>query len=143
MLHNKSMNEALHLNMNGCAVNFAALVRMFHTMEWHMSPAQLFSVQIQSVLMENTVEITTDVPPEAAEELLKHEIKHTLLGIPVIIRKDYPECWIRLYAGNKLLGHIDGLAIPSLYSNYKEDWQTHVDIESAKANRIFDQDEKG
>jgi hypothetical protein len=142
MLHNKSMNEATHLNMNGCAINFAALMRSLHTLEWHMSPAQLFSVQIQSMLRDKAVEITTKVDPEAAEELLKHETKHTLLGIPVIVRKDFPECWVRLYAGNKLLVHIDGLAIPSLYASYKEDWQTHVDQDNEKANKIFDADEK-
>ncbi len=139
---NKAMREAFGLNMCSAAVNVAALLRLFQAadLRWEMHPAQLFSVQIQGSFLEGSTEVTAEHTAEEIKELIPREIKYTLFGIPVQVRKDYPESWIRLYMGKKLIGYMENLAIPTAYSNYPEGWQTHEDLERDKARIIWDAD---
>jgi hypothetical protein len=115
MLHNKAMSNALGLNMNGSAINFAVLLRAFHAanLRWEVHPAQLFSVELHSTFLdpETIQEVSTEVS-EGETELLNREIKHTLMGIPITLREDYPNTWIRLYAGDKLIAYLENLSVP-------------------------------
>lgn len=141
-LFNKAMREAFGLNMGSAAVSFSALLRMFQAadLRWEMHPAQLHSIELQSTFLNDPVVVSTEVTAEEVKELLPREIKHTLMGVPVQIRKDYPESWIRLYMGTKLIAYMENLAIPAAYSSYSEEWQTHVDKENDKAAKIWDAD---
>ena len=105
------------------------------------NPAQLFSIEVQSVFLDREIStVSAEVPEEETTELLKRELKHTLMGIPVALRSDYPKGWIRLYSGNKLVAYIENLAIPAAYCSYPETWEAHVQSESAKAQKIWEAD---
>jgi hypothetical protein len=139
----KAMQEAFGINMCGSAVTFAALLRLFRAagLRWEMHPAQLFSVEMQSSFLDSTATaVSTVVPEEEATELLKVGLKHTLMGIPVALRPDYPERWIRLYSGNKLVAYMESLAIPAEFGSYPEALEAHEQSEDAKAQKIWEAD---
>jgi hypothetical protein len=141
----KELRDAFTLNMNGQAVSFAALLRMLHTLEWRMNPAQLFGIELQSAFIDGTViELTRELTAEEAEvELIKTPTKHSLMGIPVLMRQDYPKGWIRLYAGNKLIAHMDNAAIPCMYGNDNDpNWGTPLSEDNVKAKKILEEDDK-
>lgn len=141
MLHNKAMSEAFGLNMRGSAINFAVLLRMFQAsnLRWEMNYAQVFSIEIQSVFIDPPVVLETETPSEQVKELFKKDIKHTLLGVPVKLRDDYPEGWIRLYAGDKLVAYATNLAIPATFSSHV-DWEAHEQRERDKAAKMWEAD---
>ena len=138
----KAMQGAFSLNMCGAAVNFAVLLRMFRAAElrWEMHPAQLFSIEAQSNWLENATEVSTEVKLEDVPKELLKATKYTILGVPVTIREDYPEGWIRLYSGNKLVAYMENLAIPAAYGSYPETWEEHVQRENDKAQKIWEAD---
>lgn len=138
----KAMQDTFGINMCGSTVTFAALLRLFRVagLRWEMHPAQFFSIEsIQSILLDRTV-VSTVVPEEEVTELLKRGLKRTLMGIPVALRPDYPERWIRLYSGNKLVAYMESLAIPAVFGSYPEAWEAHEQSENAKAQKIWEAD---
>jgi hypothetical protein len=138
------MQDTFGINMCGSTVTFAALLRLFRVanLRWEMHPAQFFSIErMQSALLDRTViEVSTVVPEEEATKLLKRGLKRTLMGIPVALRPDYPERWIRLYSGNKLVAYMENLAIPAAFGSYSETWEAHQQSESTKAQKIWEAD---
>lgn len=142
----KAMQEAfVGINMNGGAVTFAVLLRLFRAadLRWEMHPAQLFSIEVQSTFLDGAATaVSAEVPEEETTELLKRELKHTLMGIPVALRSDYPKGWIRLYSGNKLVAYMENLAVPAAYIGYSVTWEAHVQSESAKAQKIWEADNR-
>lgn len=142
-MFNKAMREACGVNMSGAAINFAVLLRVFHAadLRWEMHPAQLFSIELISTFLEESVTVVeTEVKAEDVPTELMKNPKYTLLGVPVLLRQDYPKTWIRLYAGTKLVGYLENLAIPSAYCNGAIPWEDERKAETDKAQKLWDID---
>lgn len=139
MLHNKAMSNAVGLNMNGACINFAVLLSLLQAedLRWEMSPAQLLSLEIQA-LIEPVAVVDLETKEDFTKELLK-PTKYTILGIPVQLRKDYPDTWIRLYRDTTLVGYVENLAVPAVYS-FRPDFGTYQKTQTEKAQKIWDTD---
>lgn|SRR6202521_1137249 len=135
-------NKHFILNMSGAAINMAALLRIFRAtnLRWEMHPAQLFSIEIVSTFIKETVSVVeTEVKLEDVPKELLKPMNYTLLGIPIAVREDYPKGWIRLYAGDKLVGAIENLAIPSVYGS-SQSWDELQKEEEEKARKLREAD---
>lgn len=141
-MFNKAMREAFGMNMGGATVNFASLLRVFQAadLRWEMHSAQLFSIELISTFLEAPVTVVeTEVKAEDVPTELLKKTKYTLLGVPVLLRQDYPKTWIRLYAGTKLVGYLENLAIPSSHCGAVP-WEAEQKTETDKAQNLWDAD---
>jgi hypothetical protein len=138
MLLNK---DTFGINMSGACITFAVLLRVFQAadLRWEMHFNQLFSIEIQSMFMDTPTSVETNFTEEATTELFKKKTTYTLMGIPVMLRSDYPETWIRLYMGKKLVAYIENLAVP-VGCNPQGDSNEHMQKEANKAQKIREND---
>lgn len=106
---------------------------------WETSPAQLFSLEINSLYAEGKVTAVVEKITEKDEalicELIPHT-KYTLCGLPLTVRADYPEGWISLvdWGGKELIRFVN-CAIPCVFGDWR-DWQVHQKDQDAKAEAI-------
>lgn len=132
----------VHFNMCGGAITPSvikgALIKT--GLHWEMHPAQLFSLEINSLFAEGKEQAVWEKIEEKGDELLCELIPHTkytLCGLPVVPRADYPEGWIDLVDTKKhTLIHIDNCAVPSVFGDWR-DWQVHQANQNAKAEAIW------
>jgi len=145
MFPTKGQIPEFQLCMASGAVTKAAILSVLLNVNihWQMHPAQLFSLEIQTVdWSQSPVTVEQCIADE--EDKLVCEIipatKYTLCGLPIEINEGVPESWIRLMQGNKEIARIDSLAVPCAFSGWK-DFDSHNRIEQEKA-RILNEDQK-
>ena len=107
------MND-FYLNASGAAVTPALidLMLMRSGMQWEMHPAQVFSLEMTA--LQNYTILEEEVSGDWAERLkeLGKKTQHTLMGIPVVIKEEYPKFLIRLMYNGEEVTRIENLAIP-------------------------------
>lgn len=124
-----------HISMGGGCISQAVLLSALQasSLQWRMHPAQQFEL-ISSALVskEATLELRDLTDKEKVELSAKGTLDVTLFAVPIKTREDYPRGWIRLYAGDKLLYHIDNCAIPCVFG-HADGWEAGnmSDIEKA------------
>lgn len=104
-------------------------------LQWEMHPAQVFSLEMQAL---NNVTVlkgeSKEVDVQKMRELLP-ETKHTLMGIPIILKSYYPMNLIRLMFNGEEVTRIEALAVPCGFCNYA-DYDKHCKDEQEKLAKI-------
>jgi len=115
------MND-FYLNASGAAVTPALidLMLMRSGMQWEMHPAQVFSLEMTA--LQNYTILEEEVSGDWAERLkeLGKKTQHTLMGIPVVIKEEYPKFLIRLMYNGEEVTRIESLVIPGGFYDYDE-----------------------
>ena len=112
------MND-FYLNMCGAPVTQAAigLILMRSGLQWEMHPAQVFSLEVQAMQVNTKFTTHSEADEDRFKELLA-ETKHTLMGIPVVLKQDYPLSLIRLMYEGREVSRIEALAVPIGFCDY-------------------------
>lgn len=129
-----------HISMGGACINQAVLLAALQSssLQWRMHPAQAYALLANAV---NTGDYSIDIKdltePEKTVELATQTVDLTMLGVPIRTREDYPRGWVRLYAGDKLLYHIDSIAIPATFG-HPDGWEAGNESDVRKAEILWD-----
>jgi hypothetical protein len=119
-----------YLNMSGAMIapGNIDLLLMRSGLQWEMHPAQVFALELRAIEMGTQVYIEYDETKpfdiEDTKELFK-PTPHTLMGIPVVLKQNYPMSLIRLMYEGREISRIENAAIPYGWAdlaNYDE-WQ--------------------
>lgn len=108
-------------------------------LHWEMSPAQIFSLEINSLYSEGKYQAIEEKLEDREDSLLCEIIprqRYTLCGLPVSVRADYPEGWVSFVDkdGRELI-RFNNCAIPSSFADW-QNFDAHQKNEERKAEAI-------
>jgi hypothetical protein len=129
------MND-FYVNAAGAAIapQLIDLILMRSGLQWEMHPAQVHSLEMQA-FRNVTVVTATKEGIEDTQKIPFPETKHTLMGLPVAIKYDYPMNLIRLMFNGEEITRIEFLAVPCGFENYL-DFDKHCEDERQKMQKI-------
>ena len=105
------------LHMNAIPVNYGVLSQLLIAsgLHWKMPLGQLIMVE-KAAFQEQfvvTSEVTTTLSEEQFKELMKHKVKHTLMGLPIqLVSGGDDQSFIELWSGNDRIARLECLPIP-------------------------------
>jgi hypothetical protein len=102
--------------------NLFGLILMNSGLQWEMHPAQLFGLEALALERNTRIDIIVgkEVTGEEAREL-GLDTKHTLMGIPIVPKQEYPMGLIRLMLNGKEVSRIEALAVPYGFGKFTEE----------------------
>jgi hypothetical protein len=112
-----------YVNASGAPVtpSMLTLVTIRSGLQWEMHPAQLFSIELGSI--SDVTIVKKEITEEEFKAIKFPETKHTLMGIPVVMKAEYPKTLVRLMYGDKEVTRIENLAVPSGFSSFNHEEQ--------------------
>jgi hypothetical protein len=94
------------------------LLLMRSGLRWEMHPAQLYGLEMLALEARTrfVVEKEHKAEVQRTKELFK-ETKYTLMGLPVVLKQDYPMSLIRLMLNGEEVTRVECLAVPAGFWN--------------------------